>query len=226
MWNPFPLRPTVQGTFSMQSLDQDASAGSPSHRSVGESHSSAHTDQIRYEVVGSVGEGLNLRLRDNLLQGIAILGCAAAGAVIGYNALTGSPWLGVVYGAVIGMIGGAFVSGLLLLCLARRRNLVTLREFLELQSRAKRRLSFAITAFIAVVVAFPLIMMVFGHDDSPWAFILCVLWLMLLVGLCAYAKGTAASGQLQLRCPKCGSSVPVSCDPASRRCNQCDFGFS
>lgn len=211
----------------MQSPDHDSNTSSPSGRSVGESNSpSADAGQIRYEVVGSVGEGLNLRLRDNLLQAMVMLGGVAAGAVIGYNASTEFPWVGAAYGALIGAIGGAFVSGLLLLCLARRRNLVTLREFLELQSRAKRRLSFAITAFIAVVVAFPLIMMVFGHDDSPWAFILCVLWAMLFVGLCAYTKGTAASGQLQLRCPKCGRSVPVGCDPASRRCNQCDFGFS
>lgn len=210
----------------MPCQNHNSRTGLPPVRTDGESPSSS-TDagQARYQVVGSVGEGLNLRLGDNLLQTIVMLVCGAAGAVIGYNAVPKFAWGGMAYGLSFGILAGAFLGGLLLLCPARRRNLVTLSEFLKLQSKAKRRLSLAAAAFILAAVAFPLIVAAFGGENSLWGSVFCLLGLMLLGGLCAYTKGIGSSGQLQLRCPECGTPVPVSSDPSSRRCNNCDFEF-
>jgi hypothetical protein len=67
-----------------------------------------------YNIITDVAGGPNLRLRDNLLQGLAILVSVLLGAGIGVlvaDYLTA----GVVYGGFLGLVGGFLASGTFLM---------------------------------------------------------------------------------------------------------------
>ena len=179
---------------------------------------------LRYEVVGSIDEGLNLNLQHNLFQAFVILLSASVGAIVGCTALAETPFLGLICGALLGMLGGAFVSGLLLLLFSRRPRQVTFDQYIQLGEKAHRRARWAIAAFIANGTAGVFIFPLLGHHDAPWAFVVCILWAMAWVGLCTYAKLSAGRG-LWLKCPNCGKAVQFApCGP--RNCQHCTFVFS
>jgi hypothetical protein len=62
-------------------------------------------------IADKVGGVPNLRAKDNLYQGIAILACALIGAVIG---LVMGSWIGAGLGFVGGMVVGLILSGTVL----------------------------------------------------------------------------------------------------------------
>lgn len=67
-----------------------------------------------YNVVTDTVTGPNVRLKDNLIQGIAILACLLVGAGIGI--LLAQDWIaGAVVGGAIGLLAGLFGSGAFLM---------------------------------------------------------------------------------------------------------------
>lgn len=75
-----------------------------------------------YNIVADTVGGPNLRLKDNLYQGLAILGFAILGGVIGLG-LADEPLAGLIVGAIIGMVAGLFASGLFLMLYRSVRHL-------------------------------------------------------------------------------------------------------
>lgn len=74
------------------------------------------TSRESYNVATDTVAGVNVRWKDNLLQGIAILVSIAVGAVIGLFVIDPRARLiGAAAGAFIGMIVGLFGSGLFLM---------------------------------------------------------------------------------------------------------------
>lgn len=67
-----------------------------------------------YNVVTDVGVGVNVRLKDNLFQALAIIVCIALGIGIGALVVT-ERLLGAVLGGIIGLLVGAFGSGIFLM---------------------------------------------------------------------------------------------------------------
>jgi hypothetical protein len=69
-----------------------------------------------YEIVSDVVDGVpSLRWKDNLIQGLSILGTVLVGAVIGW-AVAGE-WWGALTGAFAGLVGGLILSGAVLMVL-------------------------------------------------------------------------------------------------------------
>ncbi len=65
-----------------------------------------------YNLVTDTVSGPNLRLSDNLIQLLAVVVCAGAGAAVGALAIfTEERLLGAVLGAIVGLIVGVLVSG-------------------------------------------------------------------------------------------------------------------
>ncbi|MEM9109127.1 MAG: hypothetical protein AAGC72_03810 [Planctomycetota bacterium] len=72
------------------------------------------TTRETYNMVTDTIAGPNIRLKDNLLQGLAVLVCLILGAGIG--ALLSDPWfIGAALGAVAGMILGVLTSGIVIM---------------------------------------------------------------------------------------------------------------
>lgn len=72
------------------------------------------TSREAYNLVSDTVTGVNFRLRDNLIQGAAILATIIVGAVVG--ALLADDWRGGLFaGALIGMIAGLFISGIVIM---------------------------------------------------------------------------------------------------------------
>lgn len=72
------------------------------------------TGRQTYNVISDTVTGANLRVKDNVVQGIVILACAVLGAVIG--ALVVSEWIpGALVGGLIGLVVGLFGSGFFLM---------------------------------------------------------------------------------------------------------------
>jgi hypothetical protein len=72
------------------------------------------TDREVYNLVTDTVAGPNVRLKDNLYQGLAILVCMVLGAGIG-SLTVAEKLLGAVVGAGIGLLVGLFGSGLFLM---------------------------------------------------------------------------------------------------------------
>ncbi len=89
------------------------------------------------------------------------------------------------------MMAGTFLSGFVLMLMPSSTVSVSLHEFQKTQSKLNRRLVAVAVAFAASVLAFPLVLWRFGHDDSDLAWCMCLFWLCLTTGLCAYSKGLA-----------------------------------
>src|SRR5687768_6872912 len=65
-------------------------------------------DLERYNRVTDTVSGLNIRLKDNLIQVAVILVCAAGGAVIAMNRWQGAERVWII-GAIVGGIAGVFI---------------------------------------------------------------------------------------------------------------------
>jgi hypothetical protein len=76
------------------------------------------TGRETYNVVSDTVTGANVRLKDNLYQGVAVFVCAAIGAAAGYyltvETLLGG-WIGAGLGAASGMLVGVVASGIFLM---------------------------------------------------------------------------------------------------------------
>ncbi|HEX8203721.1 MAG TPA: hypothetical protein VF590_24810 [Isosphaeraceae bacterium] len=67
------------------------------------------TDRQVYNVITDTVAGPNVRLRDNLYQGLVILICVLIGAPIGYSRASGTD-LGAGIGTGLGIAGGMIVG--------------------------------------------------------------------------------------------------------------------
>jgi ABC-type microcin C transport system permease subunit YejE len=74
----------------------------------------AMTNRQAYNVLSDTIAGPNLRLRDNLYQGLAILVCLLVGAGIGFLVITDG-LAGALVGGFVGMVIGLFGSGIFLM---------------------------------------------------------------------------------------------------------------
>lgn len=72
------------------------------------------TDRQVYNLVSDTIAGPNVRLKDNLYQGLAILICLLLGAGIGFLAISDG-LLGALLGGFIGLLAGLFGSGIFLM---------------------------------------------------------------------------------------------------------------
>jgi hypothetical protein len=72
------------------------------------------TGRQAYNVVTDTLGGPNVRLKDNLFQGIAILVCLLLGAAIGFLVMTDGLG-GFLLGGIIGLLVGLFGSGIFLM---------------------------------------------------------------------------------------------------------------
>ena len=72
------------------------------------------TARQTYNIVSDTVIGANLRLRDNLMLGFAVLICAAIGAVLRVLVIE-ETMAGPLVGGGIGMVAGLFLSGIFLL---------------------------------------------------------------------------------------------------------------
>jgi hypothetical protein len=74
------------------------------------------TNRQAYNLVTDTVGGPNVRLKDNLCQGLAILICLFLGAGIGFLAISDG-LMGVLLGGFIGLLVGLFGSGIFLMIL-------------------------------------------------------------------------------------------------------------
>lgn len=72
------------------------------------------TGNDTYHLVSDVVVGPNVRLKDNLYQGLAIFICLVLGVVVGLLTAT-DRILGAVLGGFIGLLAGLFGSGIFLM---------------------------------------------------------------------------------------------------------------
>jgi len=72
------------------------------------------TNREAYNLVTDTVAGPNLRLSDNLFQGVAILVCLLLGAGIGFLVMTDG-LTGALLGGFIGLLTGLFGSGIFLM---------------------------------------------------------------------------------------------------------------
>jgi hypothetical protein len=68
----------------------------------------------QYNIVTDLATGVNVRWRDNLFQGLAILAFIIIGGLVGWW-LGGWGLPGLLAGAIIGMIAGWLISGTVLM---------------------------------------------------------------------------------------------------------------
>jgi hypothetical protein len=69
-----------------------------------------------YEIVADVVGGVpSLRWKDNLIQGLSILGSVILGMAVGW--LIAGEWWGLLVGAFCGLLGGMLLSGIVLMIL-------------------------------------------------------------------------------------------------------------
>jgi hypothetical protein len=73
------------------------------------------TDRQAYNVVSDTVTGANLRLRDNLFQGVAVLVFALIGVGVGYFLMPDNRLTGALLGLVGGLIVGVLASGTFLM---------------------------------------------------------------------------------------------------------------
>lgn len=72
------------------------------------------TGRQAFNLVTDTVGGPNVRLKDNLYQGLAILICLVLGAGIGFLAMTDG-LMGTLLGGFIGLLAGLFGSGIFLM---------------------------------------------------------------------------------------------------------------
>jgi hypothetical protein len=79
------------------------------------------TDRQTYNLVTDTVTGPNIRLKDNLLQGLSILVCLVLGAVIGAMVVADRV-PGALAGGFIGVLVGLFGSGIFLMIFRAARH--------------------------------------------------------------------------------------------------------
>lgn len=136
-------------------------------------------------------EGLQLGRAQNLFQLASLVGCAAVGAMTGWSMTNDRPDLAALAGSVLGVMAGTFLSGFALMLIPSSTTSVSPHEFQKTQSKLNRRLVAVVIASAATALALPWVLWRFGHDDSDFAWCMCLFWLCLTTGLCAYSKGLA-----------------------------------
>ena len=72
------------------------------------------TGRQAYNLVSDTVTGLNVRRKDNLYQGLAILAGLVLGSGIGFLVMTDG-LLGALFGGFIGLLAGLFGSGIFLM---------------------------------------------------------------------------------------------------------------
>ncbi len=130
-------------------------------------------------------EGLQPGLRRNLLQGMVVLASMGAGAIIGYVMMDDWREPAAIVGAVLGMMGGTFVSGLVLMLLPPRKTVFNRDEAEYLLARTAGRTKIAWTIGIVLLLAMPAILFL-AHISHPLAFITCLLYPLLAPAYCLY----------------------------------------
>ena len=81
------------------------------------------TSEESFKMVSDTVAGPNLRLKDNLIQGIAIFVCLLLGAGIGAAVVVEERLVGAVAGGFVGMLVGLFASGIFLMIYRAVRHL-------------------------------------------------------------------------------------------------------
>jgi hypothetical protein len=79
-----------------------------------EQEGSGMTGRQQYNLVTDTIVGPNIRLKDNVIQGVSVLVCLLIGGGIGWFFVE-NPMQGILGGGLVGMLVGVFGSGLYLM---------------------------------------------------------------------------------------------------------------
>lgn len=177
-------------------------------------HSTSRSGDVSFVVPER--EGLQLHRSRNLFQLVSLLSVAAIGATIGWFLTDDRPDIAALVGGVLGMILGTFLSGFILMLMPAPTIKITAHEFGRKHRAWKRHLMVTSIAFAVFLFGLPFIISRFGHDDSDLAWVVCLMWMALTVGLCTYTKGLALRIR-DCKCPACGATF----GRIGSHCSQC-----
>jgi hypothetical protein len=170
-----------------------------SRRDTGRSHSS---DQSGSSNRPPLGVMLTLVADDSSSKRFNTLAvgalAAVAGAMVGFRSVDERSDLAAIVGAFLGFVAGIFLAGLAIMF--RPAPKISVEIAIAKRKNLERRLWRLLVIWVLTFVSGPLIILPwFGNDEWAWAFVLCILWLCVTVGLCAYLKVTKAALE---RCAK------------------------
>jgi hypothetical protein len=168
----------------------------------------------------SAKEGNQFQLGRNLFQAGAVLLFAAVGAIVGYFATNDRPDMAALFGGVLGMTVGTFLSGFVLMLRPPPPAMLTLAEIQQEYRRSKRRLTIAAIALAAFLLTMPLVIWRFADADSDLSVPVCVFWIVATCGLCVYVRGLSHECRTWT-CPNCGK--PLEDEPS--RCVHCGLSI-
>lgn len=147
----------------------------------------AFMDQSRETLVRDLSGGLDLDRRRNYLQLAAGALAAVGGAVIGFRTADERSDIAAIVGAFLGFVAGIFLAGLAIMF--RPAPKISVEVAITKRKNIERRLWRLLVVWVLTFVSGPLIIFPsFGHDDRPWAVVVCILWMCATTGLCAYLK--------------------------------------
>lgn len=159
--------------------------------------------------------------RQNLVQAMVVLLFMVVGAGVGYFTVDDRPDLAAIAGAVVGMSLGTFLSGSILMLWPSPRIKLTGLQIQRKYAASRRRLWMSGVAGIFMLICLPMVIGIFGHDSSDLAWLICLGWPLVTVGLCVYAKSVAHRLK-EWRCPRCNAPLGV----VGTACPQCGFLMS
>ncbi len=162
-----------------------------SNRRIERPNSEAAGNERRFACVDHGDGTLTTSPRRNLVQALAVLVFIAVGAVIGSLLVDDRPDLAALVGAVIGMVLGTFGSGFILMLLPPPRINLTQLQIQRKYAACRRRLWISRVVATLMLIGVPIVIGKFGHDPSDFAWLICLGWPAVTVGICVYAKGLA-----------------------------------
>jgi drug/metabolite transporter (DMT)-like permease len=144
-------------------------------------------DPSREALVRDLSDGIDLNRRRNYMQLAAGASVAVGGAVLGFCNADERSDLAAIAGALLGFVAGIFLAGLAIMF--RPAPKISVEAAVVKRKNLERRLWRLLVVWVLTFMCGPLIILpCFGHDDRPWAFVLCIAWFCTVTGLCAYLK--------------------------------------
>jgi len=137
--------------------------------------------------VPDVPGSCDLSRRSNLFQASMALTGSAVGGLVGFGLTDDRPELAALAGGAVGLILATFISGLVLMCLPRRR--ISLDAARNKLQRMKRRANVTRAVAVLLILVCAGLIYALAQRDGAWAFLVCVAAACLIPGTCLYVKG-------------------------------------
>jgi hypothetical protein len=148
--------------------------------------SNGRMEPSREALVRDLDGGLDLDRRRNYMQLIAGVLAAVGGAVVGFSSVDERSDLAAIVGAFLGFVAGIFLAGFVLMFrpLPKISVEVAISKHRNLQRRSWYWAATWALTFASGALALPWL----ANDDRPWAFVICIVRLCTVTGLCAFIK--------------------------------------